>query len=219
MGFIGKFFRKKRAGNRAYGLLRDTYSPVMQQGVGATNFLGQMLGIGGTMENGYQGYLDRAGYKPALQEMQRGVTGNQAAAGMLNSGSTSRRLLTEGAKINHQFHNNYLAQLAGLAGIGMQGGQLISGAGNRGPGESTASSWGRAIQTGAQIAGLFSDARLKTDVELVERLPDGLGIYEYRYKGDDRMQFGVVAHEVAELRPHALGPVFMGYATVDYGAL
>jgi len=73
-----------------------------------------------------------------------------------------------------------------------------------------------------------SDARLKTNVEKVGELPDGLGIYEWDYlpiEGQiaDYMpagrQRGVMADEVAELRPWALGPVIEGYATVNYGAL
>lgn len=73
-----------------------------------------------------------------------------------------------------------------------------------------------------------SDVRLKTNVEKVGALPDGLGIYEWDYlpiEGQiaafmpEGRQSGVMAHEVAELRPWALGPVIEGYATVDYGRL
>jgi hypothetical protein len=160
MSFIAKLFSPKpsESKNLAYGQLNNTYAPTTQTGVGATNFLGSMLGVGsGDANAGYQGYLDKAGFAPALHEMQRQVTGSQAGAGILNSGSTIRRQLTEGAKINNGFYNNYLQQLAGLAGIGLQGGQLIAGAGqtSRGPAESTAAGIGRGIGTVANIAGLF----------------------------------------------------------------
>lgn len=81
-------------------------------------------------------------------------------------------------------------------------------------------------QAGATVAG--SDARLKTNVEKVGQLPDGLAIYEWDYlpiEGQiaeympEGRQIGVMAHEVAELRPWALGPVVDGYATVNYGRL
>ena len=223
MSFLGKLFSPKPAEskNLAYGQLNSTYGPTTQTGVGATNFLGQMLMQGGNAESGYQNYLDKAGYAPALHEMQRQVTGSQAGAGMLNSGSTIRRQLTEGSKINNSYYNNYLQQLAGLAGIGLQGGQLIANAGQTSTGarESTAAGIGRAVGTAAQVASLFSDARLKTDIKLVDHFPDGLGVYDYRYKGSNEVIRGVMAHEVAELRPHALGPSFLGYQTVDYGAL
>ena len=73
-----------------------------------------------------------------------------------------------------------------------------------------------------------SDARLKANVEKVGEYPDGLGIYEWDYlpiEGHiaafmpEGRQRGVMADEVAELRPYALGPVIEGYATVNYGAL
>ena len=64
-----------------------------------------------------------------------------------------------------------------------------------------------------------SDARAKRDVRPIGRLDDGLGIYTYRYIWDDEPRVGVMAQEVAALRPWALGPMAGGYLTVDYGAL
>jgi hypothetical protein len=66
---------------------------------------------------------------------------------------------------------------------------------------------------------IFSDPRLKTDIVLLDRESDGLGIYRYNYTGDAREYIGVMADEVALIRPHALGPVIDGYATVNYTAL
>lgn len=77
----------------------------------------------------------------------------------------------------------------------------------------------------AQVAGTaaaMSDRRVKKDISLIEREPDGLGVYNYRYKWDadtDPLRTGVMADEVATLRPWALGPVQDGIATVNYGAL
>lgn len=85
------------------------------------------------------------------------------------------------------------------------------------------------IGQAAQVASLFaSDARLKTNIERVGETADGLGIYDFDYlpiEGDiaafmpEGRQRGVMAHEVAVLRPDALGPLMGGYMTVDYGAL
>ena len=82
--------------------------------------------------------------------------------------------------------------------------------------------------SGWASGGFASDVRLKTNIEKVGEYPDGLGIYDFDYlpiEGQiaafmpEGRQRGVMAHEVAELRPHALGPVVDGYATVNYGAL
>ncbi len=90
---------------------------------------------------------------------------------------------------------------------------------------------GDLMSIGAQLGSaaiMGSDVRLKTNIEKVGEYADGLGIYDYDYlpiEGQiaDYMpagrQRGVMAHEVAQLRPYALGPVIDGFATVDYGAL
>lgn len=83
-----------------------------------------------------------------------------------------------------------------------------------------------ASNAAAAYAG--SDIRLKTNIDRVGETADGLGIYDFDYlpiEGQiaafmpEGRQRGVMAHEVAVLRPDALGPVIDGYATVDYGAL
>lgn len=72
-------------------------------------------------------------------------------------------------------------------------------------------------QIGASI--FASDRRLKTDIERIGEFSDGLGRYRYRYAWGGPMQEGVMADEVAELRPWALGPVIGGFSTVDYSML
>ena len=65
-----------------------------------------------------------------------------------------------------------------------------------------------------------SDIRLKRDVVLIARLDDGLGIYRYRYLWSDTVYVGVMAQEVALLRPDAVvrDPVD-DYLRVDYSRL
>jgi hypothetical protein len=75
------------------------------------------------------------------------------------------------------------------------------------------------IGTAAQAASVFSDRRLKENVERVGEMADGLGVYEYDYVWGGDRQRGVMADEVADLRPWALGPTVAGFATVNYGAL
>lgn len=70
----------------------------------------------------------------------------------------------------------------------------------------------------ASTAAAFSDRRLKTNIKKVGELEDGLGVYTYDYVWGQPSE-GVMADEVAELRPWALGPTVAGYRTVDYAAL
>jgi hypothetical protein len=65
----------------------------------------------------------------------------------------------------------------------------------------------------------FSDRRLKKNIEQVGTLNDGLPVYEYDYIWGGERQRGVMADEVEQLRPWALGPKQNGFATVNYGAL
>jgi len=207
--------------NQAYGLIKSTYSPVMNQGVGANNFLSALLtGQGDTTgaSAGYQNYLQQAGYAPAMREMTRGTIGTQAAGGLLNSGSTQRALQSRGAEINQGFYNNYLQQLTGLSGLGLQAGGLVTNAGSRSTGGSP-STLGSIASTVGGIASIFSDRRLKHTIQKVGEFADGLGVYLFSYLGRSERHRGVMADEVERLRPWALGPQIAGYATVNYGAL
>lgn len=223
------------------GLITSTYSPQMQAGTGATNFLAQLLGVSpggvsstantvGTAANGvaeaggaqagYQNYLQNAGYAPAMRQMSQGVVGQGAASGILNSGTTAKALQTRGTELNQSFYNNYLQQLTGLSGLGLQGGGLVANTGqvSKSTGGSP-STIGSIASTVGGLASIFSDRRLKTDIRKVGEMPDGLGVYRFRYRGQVARLLGVMADEVARLRPWALGPIRAGFATVNYGAL
>ena len=65
-----------------------------------------------------------------------------------------------------------------------------------------------------------SDVRLKRDITLVGRLDDGLGLYRYRYLWSDTAYVGVMAQEVALIRPDAIvRDALDDYLKVDYGRL
>lgn len=67
-------------------------------------------------------------------------------------------------------------------------------------------------------AKAFSDRRLKKGIVEVGKLQGGLKVYGWTYL-DGTKSIGVMADEVAQLRPDALGPVVDGYATVNYAQL
>jgi hypothetical protein len=211
-----------RSDNANQGLITSAYTPQIQGGVTSGNYLQSLLtgqGDTGAANAGYQGYLQQAGYAPAMRQLSQDTVGQGAAQGLLNSGATARRLQTRGAELNQGFFNNYLQQLTGSAGLGLQAGGLVANVGQRssGGGPSTAGAIGSAI---GGIASIFSDRRLKCDIKLLRRDADGLGWYEYAYRWNTAKRYiGVIAQEVAKLRPHALGPERHGHLTVVYGAL
>lgn len=77
---------------------------------------------------------------------------------------------------------------------------------------------------GGSLAGamgsklLASDIRVKEDIRRVGQLDNGLGVYSFRYKSGGPVQIGVMAQEVAGVRPDAVHDVG-GVLHVDYGAL
>jgi hypothetical protein len=73
---------------------------------------------------------------------------------------------------------------------------------------------GSLIGTGATIAMMTSDARLKSNIRRVGTHPRGIGIYRYVIGG--REQIGVLAQEVP---PHLVVVTPSGYLAVNYGGL
>jgi hypothetical protein len=223
MSFLKPKAAKSSSENVNNSLIKSTYGGMMRQGTGATNFLSSLLTGGGdtaAANAGLQGYYANAGYAPAMRQLSQNITGQGAAAGILNSGATAKALQTRGTELNQQFFNNYLQQLAGLSGLGLQAGGLVTNAGQKssqtGGGPSTA---GTIASIAGSLASIFSDRRLKRDIELVRRDPDGLGWYLARYLWSQTRRLMVMADEVAKFRPWALGPRRFGFATVYYGAL
>lgn len=62
----------------------------------------------------------------------------------------------------------------------------------------------------------LSDVRAKKDIRPVGKLDNGLNVYAYRYKGDDTPQIGLLAQEVAAVKPEAVGHWGAGLLGVDY---
>lgn len=100
---------------------------------------------------------------------------------------------------------NQMSGVQQFLGITQGLGNLFGGGGGSGGGGSVQG-----------MAKFFSDRRLKTDIERVGELPNGLGVYTFRYIWDEaRAYLGVMAQEVLEVIPDAVSTVG-GYLVVDY---
>jgi hypothetical protein len=64
-----------------------------------------------------------------------------------------------------------------------------------------------------------SDIRLKRDITQVGELDSGINLYRYRYLWSDTTYVGVMAQEVAAVKPEAVLRGVDGYLRVDYGRL
>lgn len=68
----------------------------------------------------------------------------------------------------------------------------------------------------ASKMGMFSDENLKENKYQVGMLYDGSPVWSYNYIGDETPRIGLMAQEVEQSTPEAVGEV-MGFKTVDYG--
>lgn len=213
-GIFGKR-AKSSSGNLAYGDIKNTFSPLTSFAGSGANAI-QALLSGDT--SGFDAFKKATGFDAAAETGSRGITGNAAAKGLLRSGGTGRSLQKFGQDLQSQSSGSYLDRLFGLSNLGMNAGQLISSAGQTskqsGGGKS---GLGNALGMGASI--LASDRRLKKNIKKLGEYKDGLGIYQYSYINGSGPHVGVMADEVAQLRPEALGPVMDGYATVNYALI
>lgn len=102
--------------------------------------------------------------------------------------------------------------LAGLeSGIGSLSGGTSNGTQTT-PGPSVAGQVAGAALTGLS---LFSDERLKSDIEEIGKTHDGQPIYRYRMGNSPRTEMGLLAQNVEQTHPDAVGQS-QGYKTVNY---
>lgn len=134
------------SGNKAFDFLQSTYGGQAQSGVGASNALSAMLGIGGTpgaqqaQQGAFQNYLNSSGYKFNLAQGQNAITSSNAASGLLNSGSALKGLAKYGQGLASNYLQQYMAQLQAQSQQGLGAGSLIGNAGQYSLGNSKSSS-------------------------------------------------------------------------------
>ena len=69
---------------------------------------------------------------------------------------------------------------------------------------------------GMGIASLFSDERLKENLQVVGKLDNGLKVYVFNFKGSNTKQIGLLAQEVQKLHPEAVSKDENDFLMVDY---
>ena len=172
---------------------------------------------GGVRGGNIQGAL--AQFRPAMlqSEIDRqygrlaGLTtlGQQSAAGVGTAG------IQTGARIS---------ALEGDIGSAQAGGELATGRALSGvfnlPSQFLGLQYGYAGSPGGAgttpgLSGIFSDRRLKTNIQRISTRPDGLGVYQFEYIWGGGKHIGLMAQEVLGIYPDAVGSVG-GYYTVDY---
>lgn len=225
MGGIGKTLfgspekkkEKSESGNHAWDEIDSAFTPALNYVTNAGDTAWNLL------KGGPQGFADSGGMQFLLDTMQKGVTSSKAAQGLLKSGSYGTALQDRAMNIGSTYLNQYMDQLFKLGGLGTSAGAIMSDAGkwSKGEGSATGAKKGIAgdlLKAGAVIAAC--DPRLKLNVVKIGKRSDGLEVFEWTYDQNAPIKLpkgkfrGVMADQVAGLRPELLGEPVMGYLTV-----
>lgn len=213
--------------NRAYDTMNTSFAPML--GYANTGAQSLQALLGGD-SSGFNKYLDATGFDFARERGEGALTTGLRSRGLANSGGALKSLAQFNTGLNQQYADNYINNLMKQAGLGLQAGQLISGAGNVSQAASQSQSTG--VGSGSSKPGIggflgsiagaaaASDKRLKMNIEKVGY--DGyndLNVYQFHYIDGRGPYVGYMAQEVEEKHPEAMGPELGGYLTVDYSKL
>jgi hypothetical protein len=205
-------------GEQARAISALERSPLFQSQVrqGEEALLQQASATGGLRGGNVQAAL--AQFRPQMLQQQIDLQ-YQRLGGLTELGATTTQNLARMGQ----------AAATGQAGAGMGLAESLSGL----YGDVGASRAGRAMaeqraqgqfqgglinlagQAIPSIGKLFSDIRLKENIKKIGTRPDGLGVYEFDYIWGGGRNIGLMAQEVNEVYPHAVG-VEDGYLTVNY---
>jgi len=72
------------------------------------------------------------------------------------------------------------------------------------------------LGAGISAASMFSDERLKTDIQRVGTADNGLPLYLFKYKGDNQTRLGLMAQDVEKVKPEAVELDPSGFKRVNY---
>jgi hypothetical protein len=115
----------------------------------------------------------------------------------------------------NQYVNSGVA--SSTAGSGVSPGITGIGEGGGGNGALSTSQIASGYNAVTSTIGSWSDVRMKENIVLADR-EKGFNIYEFNYLGDTQRYQGVLAQEVIETHPDAVGER-EGFLTVDYTKL
>lgn len=185
--------------------------------------------------------VTQAELQPLLQNYQyeRGLQ-DQAAGQLSGNYNTGLGIQSQAAGMLPGYSTSQFAGYTPLLGAQQLAGQLpyygANALGNvgglfNGYGTQTSTNPGGGWMNGLLSAGaslgsaaiMASDRRLKTNIELEFRAPDGLGWYSWNWRSNPNgeREHGVIADEVEKLRPRAFVKGFVNgiYDGVNYAAL
>lgn len=170
---------------------------------------------------------DNPFFKALSNQASQTLFSNAAAKGKIGSGGTAEALQNSLLLLGSDLVNQSINQRQNLAGLGLNAAtgsanitqntsqsvtDLISQGANAKAagliGGANAVVQGRQglLGAGGQIAGALAicDLRLKENIIKVGQLDNGLPLYLFNYKGDDKLHINVMAQDVEKVNPDAV---------------
>lgn len=211
---------KSVSGNNAYGYLQNQF------GAGSANLFKQgQSQLSKELAGGFGAYKNKTGFDFMEKLGLNKVAGGYSGRGAFQSGAALKSLAQYENGLEKQAYESYLDNLFQATQSGLAGGQLLGSAGQFSNSTSTGTSTSKSNNgmgsfLGSIASGVaMSDRRLKTDIENLGELREGLNLYRYSYIDGTGPFIGVMADEVEKVVPEALGPEVSGYQSVDYDKL
>ena len=178
--------------------------------------------------NSTMAQLQNQNYAQAAEMAKASTNAQLSGIGAMNStvgnmAGINQGLFGMGSQFyNQQFQNQMMPyQLAKMGTQTLAGLSPFSGQSSTGNSSGTSTTMGTPspFSIGMNIAGLgaslFSDERIKENVHPIGETYDGQPIYKYNYKGEPTTQIGLMAQDVEQHTPEAVGSI-AGIKTVNY---
>ena len=118
--------------SQIYGSNKALIQPYVDRGNAAATELQGFLGLGGSpaaSQAALSTYLNSTGYQFNKNEGVSAITGNKAASGLLDSGSTLKALDQFGTGLADQYGQQYATNLEGVSNTGVGAVNALTGAG------------------------------------------------------------------------------------------
>lgn len=219
----------------------DQLTPYANGGLNAQTRYNDLLGLNGDAARsaGQQTYQSDPMFSAVLGDQSNALLRQQNARGGIYNGTA----VQAAGRLGLQNYQNYLGQLQGQGSQGLGAAtnqaQIRSGQGDSafnygatrasneigyGNARAQASQGGvnNLLNLGSTVlkgAALFSDARLKRNVERVGTMPSGLPLHEFEYIWGPEKFVGVLAQEALAYRPEAVSMDDSGFLKVNYSLL
>lgn len=214
----------------ALDYLKQTQQPLLEA---------QQFGLGGLQDyysGNQQSLIDQVQASPFYSSMinqgEEAVLRNAAATGGLRGGNVQQGLAQNSQNVLQSLVNQQLGGLGQMAGFQPNTGAVAGQIGNMGTttaqgitgaAQARQDGIGNLMNLGLSAAGLFSDERLKGNVEKVGEV-NGHNWYKWTWNkaakalGLSGAAEGVIAQEVEHTAPHLIGERD-GYKTVNYAGI